>query len=72
MNLNRKKVDLDYMLSEIFFTQRVMRGWNRLPTEAMDIPCLEVFKARLDGILSSLVKWVVILPVTGGLKLNKL
>jgi len=55
MNLNRKKVDLDYMLSEIFFTQRVMRGWNRLPTEAMDIPCLEVFKARLDGALGSLV-----------------
>ncbi|KFP98987.1 hypothetical protein N329_12387, partial [Haliaeetus albicilla] len=38
-----------------FFTVRVVRHWNRLPREAVDAPCLEVFKARLDGALSSLV-----------------
>ena len=38
-----------------FFTLRVVRHWNRLPSEAMDAPSLEAFKARLDGALSSLV-----------------
>jgi len=38
-----------------FFTMRVVRHWNRLPREAMDVPCLEVFKARLDGALRNLV-----------------
>ncbi|KFQ91447.1 hypothetical protein Y956_15125, partial [Nipponia nippon] len=38
-----------------FFTMRVVRYWNKLPREAMDAPSLEVFKARLDGILSKLV-----------------
>ncbi|KFZ69276.1 hypothetical protein N338_05857, partial [Podiceps cristatus] len=38
-----------------FFPMRVLRHWNRLPREAVDAPSLEVFKARLDGALSSLV-----------------
>ncbi|KFQ98395.1 hypothetical protein N306_11736, partial [Opisthocomus hoazin] len=38
-----------------FFTMRVVKHWNRLPREAVDAPCLEVFKARLDGALSNLV-----------------
>ena len=38
-----------------FFTERVVRCWNRLPTEAVDAPSLEVFKARLDAALGSLV-----------------
>jgi len=29
--------------------------WNRLPREVVDAPPLEVFKARLDGALGSLV-----------------
>ncbi|KFQ70238.1 hypothetical protein N335_04089, partial [Phaethon lepturus] len=37
-----------------FFTMRVVRHWNRLPREAVDVPSLEAFKARLDGALSSL------------------
>ncbi|KAK4826242.1 hypothetical protein QYF61_006594 [Mycteria americana] len=35
-----------------FFPMRVVRRWNRLPREAVDVPSLEVFKARLDGALS--------------------
>ena len=38
-----------------FFTKRAVRCWNRLPREAVDAPTLEVFKARLDGALGSLV-----------------
>jgi len=38
-----------------FFTMRVVKHWNRLPTEAVAAPFLEVFKARLDGALSNLV-----------------
>ena len=38
-----------------FFTVRVVRPWPRLPREAVAVPSLEVFKARLDGALSNLV-----------------
>ncbi|KFV89124.1 hypothetical protein N327_12798, partial [Fulmarus glacialis] len=38
-----------------FFTMRVVRHCNRLPREVVDVPSLEVFKARLDGALSNLV-----------------
>jgi len=38
-----------------FLTMRVVRYWNRLPREVVGSSCLEVFKARLDGALSSLV-----------------
>ena len=38
-----------------FFTQRVVMHWNRLPKEVVDAPSLEVFKARLDVALGSLV-----------------
>ena len=38
-----------------FFTVRVVRHWNRLPSEALDVPSLEALKARLDGALSNRV-----------------
>jgi len=38
-----------------FFTMRVRKHWNRLLREAVDAPSLELFKARLDGALSSRV-----------------
>ena len=47
-----------------FFTM-VVRPWPRLPREAVAAPSLAVFKARLDGALSSLVWWKVSLPMAG-------
>ena len=38
-----------------FFNVRVVRHWNRLPTEVVDAPSLEAFKTRLGGVLSNLV-----------------
>jgi len=29
-----------------------VRSWNWLPREAVDAPSLEMFKSRLDGVLS--------------------
>lgn len=34
---------------------RVVRPWNRLPKEAVNVLTLAVFKARLKGALSNLV-----------------
>lgn len=36
-----------------------------LPREAVGAPCMEAFKARLDGDLGRLIWWVAILPVAG-------
>ncbi|KFV53814.1 hypothetical protein N341_11641, partial [Tyto alba] len=38
-----------------FFTVRVVKHWNRLPTEVVDAPSLEAFKVRLGGALSNLI-----------------
>ena len=55
-----------------FFTQRVVRHWRRVPREAVDAPSLEALKARLDGILESLIWQVVSLSVAGRLELDDL
>jgi len=34
---------------------RVVKHWNRLPREVVEVPSLETFKARLDRALSNLV-----------------
>ena len=34
-----------------FFTERAVRCCRRLPREVVDVPSLQVFKARLDGAL---------------------
>ena len=38
-----------------FSIVRVVRHWNRLPSEVVKAPSLEAFKARLDGAVSNLV-----------------
>ena len=41
-----------------------------LPTEVVDAPSLEAFKARLDVALGSLVWWLATLHIAVGLKLD--
>jgi len=55
-----------------FFTVRVVKHWHRLPREAVADPSLEVFKARLDGALSTLVWWKMSLLMAGGLEPDNL
>ena len=37
------------------FTLRVVRHWNRLPSDVVDAPSLQTFKARLDQVLGNLM-----------------
>jgi len=38
-----------------FFPLRVTEHWNRLPREVVESPSLEIFKARLDKVLHTLL-----------------
>jgi len=44
------KGGLDWILGKNFFTERVVRHWNKLPP-----PSLEVFKKRVDMALQDMV-----------------
>jgi len=63
-----KEVRFRLDIRKKFFPLRVVKHWPRLPREAVAAPSLAVFKARLDGALSTLVWWKMSLLMAGGLE----
>lgn len=50
-----RDVGVGIFVKDFFFTQGDGEALEQLPPEAVNAPTLDAFKARLDGILGSLI-----------------
>ena len=63
--LTERRFRLD--IRKMFFTIRLLRHWNMLPSNVVEALSLEIFKARLDRALSNLIYLQVSLFIAGEL-----